>query len=73
MVWRAGERENGRIGKKTCQKAVHTRSSVSAESDAAKMRMSIPSRWFAFGCGGRAGIGVAVKVVAGAAAELWWV
>ncbi len=72
MVWRAGERKSGRMRNETCQKAVHARSTVSAESEA-EMRMSIPSRWFAFGCGGRAGIGVAVKVVAGAAAELWWV
>ena len=67
---RAGEWQNE---KRKCQKAVHTRSSVSAESDAAEMRMSIPSRWLAFGCGGSDGIGVAVKVVAGAALELWWV
>ncbi len=66
MVQRAGELESGRMRNETCQKAVRTRSSVSTESDTAEMRISIPSRWFAFGCGGRDGIGVTVKVVAGA-------
>ncbi len=75
VVWRAGKQsvESGRMRNETCQKPVRARSSVRAESDAAEMRMSIPSRWLAFGRGERDGIGVTVKVVAGAAAELWWV